>query len=291
PDGNIWFVMSTISCPLRSGCTTAGWIGRMTIDGSSVTSFSTGNLVPRNLVTGADGNLWFPLIAEVAPFPPGAGLLASITTSGVTTQLPLALATPGRLPEDLTHMTVAPDGNFWVSSLSSNRLFRITPSGTMTAFPLADFDTGANSSQYNYSAYPFGIAAASDGTIWFTEQRSNKIGRIAGNVAPAGHVNLFWRNGQDGGFGPWSLDSTTIRSEVSLSAGVNWQWQVTAIGDPDGNGTPDVLWRHTQTGHVAAWLMDGVSVTANPIVSAGVPLAWQIAGLGDLDGDGKADIV
>src|SRR5262249_21358194 len=147
PDGNIWFVMSRISCPLRSGCATAGWIGRMTIDGSSVTSFSTGNLVPRNLVTGADGNLWFPLIAEFAPFPPGAGLLASITTSGVITQLPLALATPGRPPEDLTHMTVAPDGNFWVSSLSSNRLFRITPSGTMTAFPLADFDTGANSSQ------------------------------------------------------------------------------------------------------------------------------------------------
>src|SRR5205814_1485151 len=144
----------------------------------------------------------------------------------------------------------------------------------------------------------WGITVGPDGNLWFTESLANKIGHVATGVHLSGIMNLGWRciavvcqGGLTGDLDLWSLRGASVRSATLLATGLPVEWQITAIGDLDGNGTRDLLWRHSQTGDVAAWLMTGVSVTAIPVISSGVPLWWQTAGLGDLNGDGKADII
>src|SRR5438105_4777991 len=64
-------------------------------------------------------------------------------------------------------IALGPDGNMWFTEEAGNAIGRITPSGTITEFPIPT----ANSS-------PRGIAAGPDGNLWFTEFDSGVIGRI-----------------------------------------------------------------------------------------------------------------
>ncbi len=72
----------------------------------------------------------------------------------------------------LTSITNGPDGNLWFTNRNGYSDFqdyigRITPGGTITAFPLA---TGGNA--------PFDITSGPDGNLWFVEIVGKKIGRI-----------------------------------------------------------------------------------------------------------------
>jgi streptogramin lyase len=69
-----------------------------------------------------------------------------------------------------TAITAGPDGNVWFteSTSGSNKIGRITPSGTVT-----EFATPSSSSA------PWGITTGPDGNIWFTENSSGKIGTLA----------------------------------------------------------------------------------------------------------------
>ena len=74
-------------------------------------------------------------------------------------------------------ITAGPDANLWFTEFNSNRIGRITPSGTLTEFS-AGITSGSN---------PRGIAAGPDGNLWFTEEFGNRIGRIT----PTGTVTEF----------------------------------------------------------------------------------------------------
>jgi len=54
----------------------------------------------------------------------------------------------------------------------SNKIGRITPSGTITEFPLP-----ASHSAFD-AQYGAGITTGPDGNLWFTENGANKIGRL-----------------------------------------------------------------------------------------------------------------
>jgi hypothetical protein len=73
-------------------------------------------------------------------------------------------------------VTAGPDGNVWFTEEAGNRIGRITPSGTITEFPIPT----ANSQ-------PVQIVTGSDGNLWFAEQDSLKIGRIT----PTGTITEF----------------------------------------------------------------------------------------------------
>ncbi|MDQ6943806.1 MAG: hypothetical protein M3169_15000, partial [Candidatus Eremiobacteraeota bacterium] len=73
-------------------------------------------------------------------------------------------------------MTAGPDGNVWFTEEVANKIGRITPSGTVTEFPIP-----------TAGSTPEGITAGPDGNLWFTEFGANKIGRIT----PAGIINEF----------------------------------------------------------------------------------------------------
>ncbi|MDP9023957.1 MAG: hypothetical protein M3N13_01100 [Candidatus Eremiobacteraeota bacterium] len=78
----------------------------------------------------------------------------------------------GSLIQDIT---AGPDGNLWFTEESA-KLGRVTPSGTVTEFPLPSPLSTLR-----------GITAGADGNLWFADQGSNKIGRIT----PGGVVTEF----------------------------------------------------------------------------------------------------
>src|SRR5262249_19243621 len=64
-------------------------------------------------------------------------------------------------------LTTGPDGNVWFTENTSNKIGRITTSGTVTEFSIPTSNSG-----------PQSITTGPDGALWFTENASNKIGRI-----------------------------------------------------------------------------------------------------------------
>jgi streptogramin lyase len=136
-DGNVWFT--------EQG---ANKIARTTLAGT-VTEFAlpTAASNPGHIAAGPDGNLWFT---------EGRGAIGRIRTTGNITEFTTS-ATPGAV-------AAGPDGNLWFTE--GDKIARITPTGTITEFPLAP---GSGST---------GICAGPDGNVWFTEQGRAKIGRI-----------------------------------------------------------------------------------------------------------------
>ena len=71
-------------------------------------------------------------------------------------------------------IAAGPDGNLWFTERSSNKIGRMTPTGTVTEYSLPVA-----------GGYPAGIVAGPDGNLWFTENSGNKIGRdtTSGTIA------------------------------------------------------------------------------------------------------------
>ncbi|OLC60558.1 MAG: hypothetical protein AUH89_03990 [Ktedonobacter sp. 13_1_40CM_4_52_4] len=83
-----------------------------------------------------------------------------------------ALPTSGFASE----ITGGPDGNLWFGGIRINEIGRISPSGTITEFPIST----PNSS-------PSEITSGPDGNLWFAGIRINEIGRIT----PSGTITEF----------------------------------------------------------------------------------------------------
>jgi len=162
PDGNLWF-------------TTGGFpyqIGQMTPSGSVTIFPATLDEPGREIVTGPDGNLWF---TEDGFANGSSGVIGIMTTSGTLTEYTLP-TDPGRVSA-ARGITVGPDGNLWftwteaafpASPPFSGSIGRITPTGTITRFPLPP---GGDSSVW-------GITRGPDGNVWFTNAGGNTIGKI-----------------------------------------------------------------------------------------------------------------
>ena len=270
PDGALWYTGNR-------------GIGRMTTSGSVTTypypvnpSSSPGG----DIVTAADGNLWFTAqqLGKVTP----AGVATAINTSTWQFQ-------PGAI-------AVGPDGALWVTA--GDRIARVTTSGTVTSFAAPTFLLGGShgitggpdgSLWFTYSAassnfigqlttngifntvplptlsdYPWTITTGPDGALWLTEMGSNKIARVqvpeAGSAFTCNNtaipqIQLIQSASAYGGYsdfasGSWleikGIDLVNA-SDPRLSATVNpGQW---TAADFNGSNAPTVL--------------DGVSVSIN----------------------------
>jgi streptogramin lyase len=130
PDGNLWFTEAD-----------AGMIGRITPSGT-ISEFlipAAGRTGPWVITAGSDGNLWFTEF--------DADKIGRITPSGSISEFPIPTAhsTPFGI-------TAGPDGNLWFTvtegvfghsgiSVGAKTIGRITPSGTITEFPLRSGST------------------------------------------------------------------------------------------------------------------------------------------------------
>jgi streptogramin lyase len=188
PDGNIWAALTDSSPSSGSNkievCTTSGSISEKTLPGYSgpygITTGPDGNVwftetsTPydiarltltgalmefpaspsgRNIVVGADNNLWFTA-------PPSN--IGRSTPNGTVVDFPLPTASSG--PGDLTK---GPDGNVWFTESAGNNIGSITPGGKII--------------EYATPASPYGITTGPDGNIWFTEP---SIGKVVSFIVP-----------------------------------------------------------------------------------------------------------
>jgi streptogramin lyase len=152
PDGNLWFTDFS------------GDIGRMTLSGS-FTKFSLPTLgsLAVGITAGPDGNLWFTDFS--------GDKIGRMTPSGTITEFSLPTS-----PAFPVGITAGPDGNLWFTeseaspgsgaALGLGQIGRITPSGTITEFPVPIPNNN-----------PDDIIAGSDGNLWFPAGAAN-IGRI-----------------------------------------------------------------------------------------------------------------
>ena len=162
PDGNMWFTELF------------GRIAMITPSGMVTTFPARLQNEPLNIVSGPDGALWF---TEDGIVNGGTGAIGRITTSGDLTEY--LLPTPTGAYSGAGDIAVGPDGNLWFTwvtldptqplATASHSVGRITPSGTITEFPVSA-DGGWP---------PGGIAAGPDGNLWFAQGHANSLGRMS----------------------------------------------------------------------------------------------------------------
>ena len=113
------------------------------------------------LAVAPDGAVWFAetTVASVTRLQDGSFTRHIVGT--LAAKIPLDASPFG--------IAVAPDGAVWATLPNANKLLRIAPDGTGTAFDVPTRQSGLGD-----------IAVAPDGTVYFLEMTANKIGRLAG---------------------------------------------------------------------------------------------------------------
>jgi streptogramin lyase len=177
PEGDLW--LAEVNNPeCHAECFSK--VGRIDPMTDSVAEFSAGITAgsqPWDIAKGPDGNLWFSERTGPVGY---AGQMARINpTTHEVTQFSAGI-TGDAEPDGVT---AGPDGNVWFTEQSGNRIGRITPSGTITEFPIPTAES-----------QPVAIVTGSDGNLWFAEQDSTKIGRIT----PTGTITEFPLPSPDG---------------------------------------------------------------------------------------------
>lgn len=146
-DLNVWFVE-----------TGASKIGRLNPSTGVITEFPTptANAGPTAIAQGPDGALWFTENSVAK--------LGRITTTGVTTDYPLANA------GSATSLTVGADANFFFADPVKNQFGQVSISGIFanTMFPIK-----------TANATPGVFVLGPDNRIYFTETAASKIGQIS----------------------------------------------------------------------------------------------------------------
>jgi streptogramin lyase len=133
------------------------------------------------IVAGPDGNIWFTESI--------GNNIGRITPTGTITEFPLP--NTNCQPYCITN---GPDGNLWFACNGvrsqgttgftgpGSLIGRITPSGTITEFPLP-----------NAGGVPWGITGGPDGNLWFTESGNGgpNQGTNIGRITPTGTITEF----------------------------------------------------------------------------------------------------
>lgn len=167
PQNRIWVSEGGLAQPILRGVSPGG--------GTDVT-FPLGNpdvtgmYDPQGLAAGPDGRLW------IASGNVGHKVAAIDPTTGAVTGYPV-VGSPMRI--------AASAGSLWVTVQNPDAILRLGTTGAV----LATYALAAH-------AAPFGITAAADGSLWFTESGSARIGRLT----PTGGLSEFPVGGD-----PWDI--------------------------------------------------------------------------------------
>jgi virginiamycin B lyase len=193
PDGNLWFT--------EYGAADA--IGRITPAGA-ITEFSLPHAQsePFAITAGHDGNLWF---TEV-----NGDRIGRITAQGTVADF--AIPTARSNPDSIA---AGPDSAVWFTEYAADKIGRITPDGHITEYPLVPTSNplGPDNNLNGIAAdragglwvtledgglarittrgsivtritlskpasRPVGVVQGTDGSMWFTEAGSNRIGQV-----------------------------------------------------------------------------------------------------------------
>lgn len=144
PDGALWFTNWVNKGGLSK-------IGRITTSGE-ITEYPLPNgSEPWSITAGPENDLWFTDVLT--------GKIGKITTFGAVTEYSSGSYFPYSI-------TAGSDGNLWFTDWSSgkSRISKITPTGTVSEYPLPE------------NSDPYAITSGPEGNLWFTD--STNIGMI-----------------------------------------------------------------------------------------------------------------
>ena len=204
PEGNIWYAFAGTH-------EASGTIGRMSPSGSITAEYlGSSEFKPSSIVAGPDGNMWF-VNSKCISFG-GSCTIGKMSPSGsILGEYPVK-DLPAQLVAGPNH-----ENAMWATTqgTSGNSIVRVTTSGAVTEYLLPA------------ASAPEGISVGPDGNLWFTDNGTNKVGKIT----PSGAISEY-----------------PLNSEASRPMGI--------VKGPDGR-----LW-FTEWGNnqIAAILPSGVKV-------------------------------
>jgi YD repeat-containing protein len=253
PDKNLWFTD-----------TGTGKAGKITTSGAA-TEYAAEKNEPEGITTGSDGNLWFVehALRNVDHITPSGGLTTytlartgtynvGITTgpdgnewftesnSGYIVKINTKDEVLGEysLPAGSkpNGITTGPDNNLWYTDYGTNKIGKITPTGTITEYSLPA------------GSEPYWITAGPDGNLWFTDYGTNRIGKIttAGTVTeyalPAGSQPRGITPGPDRNL--WYANFGTSKIGKITTTGAIVEYELPAGSGPQGivAGPDNKLW-------------------------------------------------
>lgn len=204
PDGNLWFTEGSFTSPKIGRITTSGAITEFNVEALSgggfqvVTNSSFGDIT-----SGVDGKLYFTDNVNNR-----IGSIVAIDTGGLPvgaiqfTTVPTAASTP-------TGIATSSDGGIWFTERDGNKIGRLDPvtsnivefaiptansqpqdiasGGNVLYFTeagankIGKIDLNGNITEYaipTANSQPRGITVAADGSVYFTQFNSGKIGRL-----------------------------------------------------------------------------------------------------------------
>lgn len=152
---------------------------------------------PQKMIAGPDGNIWFPAVAFAnfgSQRPSGA--IGSLAPDGTFHLFPLP--SPNSYP---LQITIGPDSAIWFTLFRGNgQLAPNVDTAPHFSGGTSAIGTMTTNGQFHFFTLPSpgvsldGIAAGSDGNLWFTEtasdQHTNQISKI-GRITPTGKVTEF----------------------------------------------------------------------------------------------------
>jgi streptogramin lyase len=192
PDGNLWFTEYE-----------SGTIGRITPTGTaqeiqeSIQEYSIPYFgsAPLGITAGRDGNLWFTDYTS--------GAIGRITPTGSSQDIQESIqeysvpcvyrdGTPCGVPAQPYGITAGSDGNLWFTETNADKIGRITPTGSSQEIQnsIQELAVPAPYGPECCRTTSYGIAAAPDGNLWFTEYYAGTIGRIT----PQGSIQNIQRS-------------------------------------------------------------------------------------------------
>ncbi len=152
PSGYLWY----------TGQGSENKVPKITTDGS--VSLGTNNIVaPFYVTSDASGNAWFTQTS---------GLIGKLTSADVYTSY--SIPTIGSTPHGIT---IGPDDNIWFAEFGTNKIGKMTTSGTFTEYTITGISSGG----------PHMIVTGPDGNLWFTLFNDIKVGKIT----TSGTITLY----------------------------------------------------------------------------------------------------
>jgi len=162
PDDALWLTSQTNEL-MR--VTTSGDITEFPL---SDPNFPDVSMTPYGIAAGGDGNIWFSTPFLGTPGTPGTvGLGRLDPDTGETTFFPLS-GGPNPI-EGIGYLTTDAAGRIWFADAGRGAIGRIDPQAPTPQ--IVEFAIPTPNSK------PVGVAFAPDGSIWFTEQNADNVGR------------------------------------------------------------------------------------------------------------------
>jgi hypothetical protein len=117
-----------------------------------------------------------------------------------------------------------------------------------------------------------------------------------------GWADLIWRHAATGRNAVWFMrdlnaNMTTALEPSAAAAVADLSWEMRAVGDMNGDGSPDLVWQHATSGRLAVWFMSGSRLIGSSSIfnaarsSVETDLDWKIVAGGDMDRDGQFDLL